>query len=52
VPIILRPGMEIAQLTFSKLSSPTRQSYKIVGRFAKDNWKNFAQPKKKAAKKK
>lgn len=47
VPIILRPGMEIAQLTFSKLSSPTRQSYEHVGRFAKDNWKNFAQPKKK-----
>lgn len=40
VPIILRPGMEIAQLTFSKLSSPTRKSYKQIGRFAKDNWKN------------
>ncbi len=48
VPIILRPGMEIAQLTFSKLTSPTRQSYEQVGRFAKDNWKNFAAPKKKA----
>jgi dCTP deaminase len=47
VPIILRPGMEIAQLTFSKLSSPTRQSYEQVGRFAKDNWQNFALPKKK-----
>lgn len=43
VPIILRPGMEIAQLTFSKLSSPTRKNYKTTGRFAKDNWKsNFA----------
>lgn len=43
VPIVLRPGMEIAQLTFSKLSSPTRKSYEAVGRFAKDNWKsNFA----------
>jgi len=43
VPIILRPGMEIAQLTFSKLSSPTRQNYKQLGRFAKDNWaSNFA----------
>ena len=40
VPIILRPGMEIAQLTFSKLSSPTRKNYKEIGRFAKDNWKN------------
>jgi dCTP deaminase len=42
VPIILRPGMEIAQLTFSKLTSPTRQSYKETGRFVGDNWKkNF-----------
>lgn len=55
VPIILRPGMAIAQLTFSKLSSPTRKNYKDVGRFVGDNWKNnFAAPKKaprKAAKK-
>jgi dCTP deaminase len=43
VPIILRPGMEIAQLTFSKLSSPTRKNYKQTGRFVGDNWsKNFA----------
>ena len=42
VPIILRPGMEIAQLTFSKLSSPTRQNYKDVGRFAENNWQHFA----------
>jgi dCTP deaminase len=43
VPIILRPGMEIAQLTFSKLSSPTRKSYKETGRFVGNNWKkNFA----------
>ncbi len=43
VPIVLRPGMEIAQLTFSKLSSPIRKNYKEVGRFAGDNWKsNFA----------
>lgn len=52
VPIILRPGMEIAQLTFSKLSSPTRQSYEQVGRFAKDNWQNFALPKEKVVVKK
>ena len=50
VPIILRPGMEIAQLTFSKLTSPTRQSYKKIGRFAKNNWNNFATPKKKKKK--
>ncbi len=47
VPIILRPGMEIAQLTFSKLSSPTRQNYKDTGRFAKDNWEHNAPKKKK-----
>lgn len=46
VPIVLRPGMEIAQLTFSKLSSSTRQNYKEIGRFAEDNWKNnFAEKK-------
>lgn len=41
IPIILRPGMEIAQITFSMISSPTKQSYKKTGRFAKDNWKHF-----------
>lgn len=41
VPIILRPGMEIAQIVFSELSTPPSQSYSEVGRFAKNNWKNF-----------
>ena len=41
VPIIIRPGMEIAQITFSKLTSPPSLNYKKVGRFAKDNWKHF-----------
>jgi dCTP deaminase len=46
VPIVLRPGMEIAQLTFSRLSSPTRKNYKEIGRFVTDNWKsNFASKK-------
>ena len=44
VPIIIRPGMDIAQLTFSQLTSPPASSYKHIGRFAKDNWKNFAAP--------
>lgn len=39
VPIILRPGMEIAQLTFSKLSSTPSSVYKNLAR-GKDNWKN------------
>lgn len=37
VPIILRPGMEIAQLTFSKLSSAPRAAYQNEAR-GKDNW--------------
>ena len=41
VPIVLRPGMEIAQITFSMLSSPPEQNYQKNGRFAKDNWKHF-----------
>src|SRR3990167_9611908 len=41
VPIILRPGMEIAQITFSMISSPPERNYKNVGRFAKDNWNHF-----------
>jgi dCTP deaminase len=49
IPIILRPGMEIAQITFSKLSSPPSQNYKETGRFAKDNWKHFVPAKKKRA---
>ncbi len=42
VPIILRPGMPIAQLTFSTLSSPVSRDYTQTGRFNGDNWeKNF-----------
>lgn len=52
VPIILRPGMEIAQLTFSKISSPTKQNYKHVGRFAENNWNNFVDKKRVSKKKK
>lgn len=51
VPIILRPGMPIAQLTFSKLSSPVKQNYSKTGRFNGDNWKkNFTPEKKKKRK--
>jgi dCTP deaminase len=42
VPIILRPGMAIAQLLFAPLSSPPAVSYEHVGRFAQDNWMHFA----------
>ena len=49
IPIILRPGMEIAQITFSMLSSPPSRNYRHVGRFAKDNWNHFVPAKKKKA---
>lgn len=44
IPIILRPGMEIAQITFSMISSPPKQNYKKNGRYAKDNWNHFTPP--------
>lgn len=52
VPIIIRPGMEIAQITFSMISSPPSQNYREVGRFAKDNWDHFVSAKKKASRRK
>jgi dCTP deaminase len=45
VPIILRPGMAIAQLTFSTLSSETSQSYRDKGRYAKNNVAGYIPPK-------
>lgn len=51
VPIVLRPKMEIAQLLFSKLSSPTQQEYADVGRFYENNWSNFELKKEKSPKK-
>jgi dCTP deaminase len=41
VPIILRPGMEIAQLLFAKLTSPTSQDYKKIGRYDEANSQHF-----------
>ena len=45
VPIVLRPGMAIAQLTFSTLTSPTSRSYKETGRYFGDNFKSYIPPK-------
>lgn len=45
VPIILRPGMDIAQLTFSPLSSRTKQNYKERGRYHLDNIVGYVPPK-------
>ena len=41
VPIILRPGMEIAQLLFAKLTSPTSQDYAEIGRYDEENSAHF-----------
>ncbi len=45
VPIILRPNMLIAQLTFSPLSSHTKRSYKNVGRYHLNNIAGYVPPK-------
>lgn len=41
IPIILRPGMEIAQILFSELSSAPGQTYKQTGRYTDNNWDHF-----------
>lgn len=45
VPIVLRPGMEIAQLSFSTLSSNTKKSYKQTGRYHQNNFLGYVPPK-------
>lgn len=45
VPIVLRPGMEIAQLTFSTISSVTKKSYKQTGRYSQNNFASYVPPK-------
>ena len=45
VPIVLRPGMEIAQLRFSTLSSHTKKTYKQTGRYHKNNILGYVPPK-------
>ncbi len=44
VPIILRPHMAIAQITFSQLSSPTRRTYEQTGRYHQKNWVGYVPP--------
>jgi dCTP deaminase len=41
VPLILRPGMEIAQLIFARLTSKTSKGYEKVGRYDKKNSTHF-----------
>lgn len=45
VPIVLRPGMEIAQLTFSPLSNNTERSYQETGRYHHNNFVGYVPPK-------
>lgn len=45
IPIILRPGMEIAQLIFAKLSSPASRSYEDIGRYDSANSDHFTDSK-------
>jgi dCTP deaminase len=45
VPIILRPGMEIAQLTFSPLSSEAKTDYREKGRYHLNNVVGYVPPK-------
>jgi dCTP deaminase len=45
VPIVLRPGMEVAQLLFARLTNETEQLYKNVGRYDNENSDHF-KPKK------
>lgn len=45
VPIILRPGMQIAQLLFAELKSPVSRPYNEVGRYDEQNSNHFTPPK-------
>jgi dCTP deaminase len=42
VPIVLRPGMTIAQLLFARLSGPVSRTYKETGRYGAKNTNHFA----------
>lgn len=51
VPIILRPGMEIAQITFSKISSKSARNYQDIGRYSERNFAGALGPRKRVIKK-
>lgn len=52
VPIILRPGMTIAQILFARLSSAVERSYKETGRYGAKNSNHFAEERAEADKRK
>ena len=45
VPVILRPGMEIAQILFARLTSTATKGYGETGRYDKANSKHFIEKK-------
>ena len=45
LPIILRPGMKIGQILFSKLTSLPKKDYKETGRYHGRDWNHFVDPK-------
>lgn len=47
LPIILRPGMRIAQITFSQLTNPPVKDYKKIGRYHGRDWQHFVDPREK-----
>lgn len=52
VPLVLRPGMTVAQLLFARLSSPVARTYKETGRYGAKNSNHFAAQRKAVVKKK
>lgn len=45
LPIILRPGMRVAQILFANISSPPEKDYKVTGRYQGRDHQHFADPK-------
>ena len=50
VPVVVRPGMPIAQFLFSTLTTAVERSYKKTGRYNRNNWAHFKSAKKITAK--
>ena len=41
VPIVLRPGMAIGQVSFSELTSPVERDYTQIGRYHNNDWNGY-----------
>lgn len=44
VPIVLRPGMQIGQITFSELSGVSQKDYADYGRYNGKDWNSYIAP--------